>query len=179
MDAVLGEVQARQALQRFRQLTGQVKVFTAHADTLRKAKGFEARLLLGEADTLLKGLMASRSDFEKTRALATSLSRSLSSRPPPGGGMSAAQKWRPEFNAGAKQFAEALHGAEKAIQLLYKDAHAEINLPTRTSTDADGWFDAVLVLCQILAGFADYCKRLKNSDGTPQSLPGVVILKNS
>lgn len=163
MDPVLAELQARQSVQRFRQLSGQVKNFTAHADLLRKSKSFalDPRLLLNEADKLLKSLIGSRSDFDKIKAVTTSLSRSLSSRPPAAGGMSPAQKWRPEFQAGAKQFLDAVRDAEKAIQLLYKDAHAEINLPTRVSTSPDGWFDALLVISQALAGLVEYCKHPK------------------
>jgi hypothetical protein len=163
VDPVLAELQARQAVQRFHQLSGQVQHFTAQAKLLRGAKSFafDPRLLLSEADKLLKSLMASRSDFDKYKALTTSLSRSLSSRPPATGGMSPAQKWRPEFKAGAKQFTDAVRDAEKALELLYKEAHAEINLPTRTSSPEMAWHDALLALCQLLVSVVEYCKRQK------------------
>jgi len=49
--------------------------------------------------------------------------------------------------------------AEKAIQKLYLQAQARMNLPTRTATSPDNWFDALLVLIDVLTQIIEYCKK--------------------
>jgi hypothetical protein len=159
--SVIGELQARQAVQRLRQLRGEIETFAAHATLLASSKSFDPRLVLAEADKLLRSLMKSQSEFQKIKALTVTLSRSLPSRPPAGGGMAPAAKWGNEFRAGSKQFIEGVGRAEKAIQKLYIKAQAQINLPTRTATSPDGWFDAFLVLIDVLTQVVEYCKRPK------------------
>jgi hypothetical protein len=95
----LAELQARQIVQRMHRLRVEVDVFAAHARTLRQSSGsIDGLVLLQEADNLLRGLMASRVDFENAQAHVGSLSRSLSSRPPATGGPPPAAQW--EMNSG-------------------------------------------------------------------------------
>ena len=158
---MLVELQARQAVRRLHQLRSEIDVFASHATLLASSKSFDARLVLAEADKLLRSLMRSQSEFQKIKALTVTLARSLPSRPPAGGGMAPAAKWGNEFRACSKQFIEGVGRAEKAIQKLYAVAQARINLPTRTATSPDGWFDAFLVLIDVLTQVIEYCKRSK------------------
>jgi hypothetical protein len=159
---VLGELQARHVVQKFRQLRGDLDSFASHATLIASSQSFGARLMLEEADKLLKSLIQNRAEFQKTKALSISLSRSLSSHPSAGGGMPPAAKWGNEFRAGSKQFVEGVAKAEKAIQKPYCEAHIRINLPTRTSTGApEGWFDTFLRLIDALTQVVEYCKRAK------------------
>jgi len=155
----LAELQARQAVKRLHQLRAEIDGFTAHATLLANSKTFDARVVMAEADKLLKSLIRSRSDFQTIKALTVSLSRSLSKIPPASGGPPAAAKWGSEFRAGSKQFMEGVEKAEKAILKLYAQAHAKMNLPTRTATSPDGWFDAFLVLIDVLNQVIEYCKK--------------------
>lgn len=73
--------------------------------------------------------------------------------------MPPAAKWGNEFRAGTKQFLEGMGRAEAAIQKLYKAAFIRINLPTRTATSPDNWFEAFLALVDVLNQIVEYCKR--------------------
>lgn len=159
--SVLGELQARQAVQRLHKLHAEIDIFAAHATLLASSKSFDARLVLEESNKLLASLMRSQSEFEKIKALTVTLSRSLSSRPPAGGGMAPAAKWGAEFRAGCNQFMEGVGKAEKAVQKLYILAQARINMPTRTATAPDGWFDAFMVLIDVLTQVVEFCKSPK------------------
>ena len=117
--------------------------------------------MMEEADKLLRSLQKSQLEFQKTRGLTVSLSRALSSRPPATGGPPPAAKWGNEFRAGSKQFVEGVGKAEGAIQKLYKVAFIKINLPTRTSTSPDNWFEAFMTLIDVLNQIVEFCKKPK------------------
>lgn len=158
---MLVELQARQAVKRLQQLRAEIDNFTSHATLLASSKSFDPRLVMAEADKLLRSMMRSQGEFLKIKGLTVTLYRSLPSRPPATGGMAPAAKWGNEFRAGSKQFLEAVARAEKAVLKLYAVAQARINLPTRTATSPDGWFDAFLVLVDVLTQIIEYCKRDK------------------
>jgi hypothetical protein len=144
------EFQARQIVQRMHRLTEQVASFASHARILRlSAASFDARSVLHEANTLLHGLTASRTDFEKVNAQIGSVSRALSSRPSAGSASPAAQ-WGNEFRAGSKHFIASVRDAEQELKQLYGEANAQINMPTRTGTAPDTLWDALMVMTDIL-----------------------------
>lgn len=159
----LAELQARQIVQRMRSLRHQVDVFAMHARMLRLSQAsFDGRALLQEADSLLRGLMASRVDFENASARTGSLSRSLSSRPPAAGGPPPAAQWGSEFRAGSKQFTEAVRNAEKELSRLYGVANAQLDSPTRTPTAPDNLLDVLLTFIDALTRWSEYLRRQKS-----------------
>jgi hypothetical protein len=117
--------------------------------------------MLEEADKLLRSLLKCRDEFQKAKGLSVTLSRALSSRPPAGGGMAPAAQWGNEFRAGSKQFVEGIGRAEAAVQKLYKVAYIRINMPTRTGTSPDNWFEAFLTLVDVLNQIVEFCKKAK------------------
>ena len=157
----LAQLQARQVVQKFHQLKASLDNFASHATVLASSKAFDPRIMLEEANKLLGNLTKCRVEFEKAKGLSVTLSRTLSSRPPAGGGMAPAAQWGNEFRAGSKQFVEGIAKAEAAVQKLYKAAYIKINLPTRTATSPDNWFEAFLTLVDMLNQIVEFCKKSK------------------
>jgi len=75
--------------------------------------------------------------------------------------MSPAATWGPELRAGCKQFSEAVGHAELAMGKLYKAAGEQINLPTRTATEAAGLFDVFLLFVDVLTKMVEHFKQKK------------------
>jgi hypothetical protein len=116
----LTELQAQQIVRRMHRLRDEVELFAGHARTLRlSSSSIDGRVLAQEADNLLRGLTASRIDFENASAQVGSLSRRLSPRASAAGGPPPVAKWGNEFRAGSKQFIAAVQNAEKQIGQLY------------------------------------------------------------
>ena len=159
----LAEFQARQIVQRMHRLRNEVNLFATHARTLRQSSSsIDGLVLLQEADNLLRGLKASRVDFENANAQVGSLSRTLSSRPPASGGPPPAAQWGGEFRAGSKQFIAAVHNAEKEVSQLYGAANAQLNSPTRTATAPDGLMDVLMTFIDGLSRWIEYRRRQKS-----------------
>jgi hypothetical protein len=145
------------------QLRDQVSMFAVHARMLRQSSAsFDALVLLQEADALLRGLTASRLDFQNIEARVPSLSRTLSSRPPATGGMPPAAQWGNEFRAGSKQFIAALRDAEAELGKLYGVANDGMNSPTRVATGPENLFDVLLTFMDALSRWIEYRRRLRN-----------------
>jgi hypothetical protein len=158
----LAEVRARQIVQRMHRLRNEVEVFAAHARTLRlSSDSLDARVLSHEADNLLRGLAASRGDFQDATAWIGSLSRTLSSRPPKEGGPPPAAKWGNEFRAGSSQFVRALQAAENEIGQLYGAAQEQMNSPSRTATAPDNLIDVLVNFVDALSRWIEYRRRTK------------------
>lgn len=156
----LAELQARQVVQRLHRLRNEVELFARHARTLRfSSSSIDARLLLREADRLLRSLKASRTEFAYADAQVPSLSRRLSPFPPAAGGPPPAAKWGNEFRAGSKQLIAAIRNAEKEIGQLYGVATAQINSPTRTATAPDNLVDVMMVFVDALSRWIDSRRR--------------------
>jgi len=154
------EFQARQIVQRLHRLRDQVEVFATHARMLRQsAASFDALVLLQEADSLLRGLTASRADFQEIEARIQSLSRALSSRPPTTGGMPPAAQWGNEFRACSKQFITAVRHAEQEVGELYRVADAGLNSPTRMATSPENLLDIVLNFMDLLSRWIESRRR--------------------
>jgi hypothetical protein len=159
----LAEFQARQIVQRMHRLRNDVDVFATHARMLRlSSTSIDGLVLLQEADNLLRGLKASRVDFEEVNAQVGSLSRALSSRPPSIGGPPPAAQWGSEFRAGSKQFIAAVHNAENELGQLYGAANAQLNSPTRTATAPDNLIDVLLTFIDGLSRWIDYRRRQRS-----------------
>ena len=75
--------------------------------------------------------------------------------------MSPAATWGPELRAGCKQFSEAVAHAELAMEKLYRVAGQQINLPTRTATEAAGLFDVFLLFVDVLTKMIEHFKKRK------------------
>jgi hypothetical protein len=157
----LPEVQAKQAVQRLHELRKAVDSFTQHAATLAGAKSLDPAAVMEEANKFLATLIKYRTEVQGLKGLSETLARSLSSRPPAGGGMSPAATWGPELRAGCKQFSEAVVHAEQAIGKLYKAAGEQINLPTRTATAPDGLFDMFLLFVDLVTKMIEHFKHKK------------------
>ena len=157
----VSEVQAKQAVQRLHELRKAVDGFAQHATTLAGSKSLDPAAVMGEANKMLATLLKYRTEVQGIKGLSESLARSLSSRPPAGGGMSPAATWGPELRAGCKQFSEAVGHAELAMGKLYKAAGEQINLPTRTATEAAGLFDVFLLFVDVLTKMVEHFKQKK------------------
>lgn len=161
--SALVELQARQIVRRMRQLRNEVDIFARHARTLsQSASSIDGRALLQEADTLLRGLKGSQTDFEQATASVGSVSRSLSSRPPATGGPPPAAQWGSEFRAGSKQFVAAVQNAEKELSQLYGAANAQLNSPTRTATSPDNLIDVLMAFIDGLSRWIEYRRSQKD-----------------
>lgn len=135
MSNQLGEVRARQIVQKIRSLTNDVMSLSEHAKLLdRTSQNFDSRLLIQEANNLLKKLMAARLDFQEADANVHSVKRSLSSTVPRAGGIPPAALWGNEMRAASNQFLKAVHSAENTLRQLYDTSAAGMNSPTRTAT---------------------------------------------
>jgi hypothetical protein len=158
----LAEVQARQIVRRMRQLRNDVDIFARHASTLRQSSNsIDGRVLLQEADSLLRGLQACRVDFQYATANVGSLSRKLSSRPPTTGGPPPAAQWGSEFRAGSKQFVAAVANAEKQLSQLYGSANAQMSSPTRTATSPDNLIEVLMTFIDGLTRWIEYRRSQK------------------
>jgi hypothetical protein len=158
----VSEVQAQHAVGRLHELRKLVDVFAQHAVTLAASKSLDPAAVMGEANKMLATLAKYRTEVQGIKGLSESLARSLSSRPPAGGGMSPAAKWGPELRAGCKQFSESVKHAESAMEKLYKAAGEQINLPTRTATEASGLFDVFLLFVDLLTKMLEHFKQKKH-----------------
>jgi hypothetical protein len=132
--------------------------FSEHAKLLnRTAQNIDSRVLMQEADNLLKKLMAMRLDFQEADAKVNSIKRSLSSTVPQSGGIPPAALWGNELRAASKQFIDAVHSAENSLQHLYRTSEAGMNSPTRTSTgDPSGAFDIVMTFIEMLSRIVEH-----------------------
>ena len=140
-----------QAVKSLRDLTLQVNSFTRQAKLLISVKGnIDARVLMEEANRLLKGLTANVASVQNIKSVSNHLSRSLSSHPAPAGQLSPAAKWKPQLMAGAKQFQQAARDTENAIKALNKEANIKFNVPSRTATMPDGAIDLLMNLLEIV-----------------------------
>ena len=66
------------------------------------------------------------------------------------------------MRAGCKQFSEAVGHAELAMEKLYQAAGDQINLPTRTATEATGLFDVFLLFVDVLTKMIEHFKQKRN-----------------
>lgn len=155
MSSIPLEVEARAAVQRLHQLRGEVDLFAKQARLLASSKSLGP--LPAEADKLKSGMSKTLSDFLKMKTL----SKSLSSRPPAGGGMPPAAKWGNELRAASKQLMEALGAAEKEIQKLSSQTGLQVNAHTYTETAPENLADAWGNMMRLLALWIEHRKRLK------------------
>jgi hypothetical protein len=141
-----------------RMLEHQVLGLAHHAKTLRQMPNFDGRLLLEEANSLLRNLMASRLDFEQLEGRARSLKRQLPNRPPRSPrpfqyefhGPPPAAQWGSEFQAASRRFIQAIVKAENQIRQLMDVAFQDLHKPTRTSTEASSLVDVVMNFIEFL-----------------------------
>jgi hypothetical protein len=160
----LAELRARQIVQKMRSLKNDVLGFSEHAKFLNRAsQNIDSRVLMEEADNLLKKLMAARVDFQEADANVNSVRRSLSSTIPRGGGIAPAALWGNELRAASKQFVEAVHTAENKLRELYQTSEAGMNSPTRTSTgDPSGAFDVLMTFVEMLTRIIEHYRGKRN-----------------
>jgi hypothetical protein len=158
--SVLADFQARQIIQRMHRVRNEVELFATHARTLRlSASSIDGRVLMQEADNLLRGLKASRDEFANADAHVASVSRSLSPLPTGGGGPPPAAQWGSEFRAASKQFIAAVASAEKELGQLYGAANAQMNSPARTATSPDNLVDVLMTFVDALSRWIEYSRR--------------------
>ena len=156
------EFQARQIVQRMHRLREQVDSFASHARVLRlSSTSLDPRSMSQEADTLLRALMANRTDFEKVNSQIGSVSRALSSRPTAASANPAAAQWGNEFRAGSKHFIASVQNAERELKHLYGEANAQLNMPSRTATGPDTLWDALMVMIDVVTRCIEGLKRPK------------------
>lgn len=156
----LAELQSRQVVGRLHRLRSQVESFTRHARTLRfTSSSLDARLLLEEADNLLRNLKACRLELAQADGQARSLSRRLSHVPPTAGGPPPAAQWGNEFRAGSKQLMAAIRDAEKELSQLYGAAMSQINSPTRTATVPGDLMDVMMAFAELLTRWLEHRRR--------------------
>jgi hypothetical protein len=159
MSNQLAEVRARQIVQRMRSLKSDVVSFGEHAKLLTSGN-VDARLVMQEADNLVKKLMAARIDFQEADANINSVKRSLSSTVPKRGGIAPAALWGNEMRAASRQFIEAIHSTERSLGQLYDGSNAAMNLPTRTSTgDPSNAFDVLMNFVEMLSRVLEHHRR--------------------
>ena len=160
MNSSLAALQARQTLEKMTRLRNEIQVYAMHAKMLNStSKNLDSLSLLDEATRLLRSLGSARLEFQGAESKIDSLSRALPSRPPQGGGMSPAAQWVPELRAVSRQFAEAVRGAEAALQQLRGTALAGLNSPTRTPTAPDNLFDVLLNFTDLLSRWVEHYRQ--------------------
>jgi hypothetical protein len=150
--------QASNIVRRMQMLQGRVRSFGHHARTLSRMQGFDGRVLLGEANQLLRELTNVVQQFQGAAADARSLKPRLSPIPPSSSGPGKysymgpppAAKWGNEFRAAEAQFVLALKQTEKEIRALQIVASEDLNSPTRISTPAESMGDVVMMFIELL-----------------------------
>jgi|GEM_PF-6452810 len=150
MNHDMAELEARGIIRNMQGLKMKLNVFAAHAKTLRSmpSGSIDDRMLLEEASHLLRELMTTFKQYEKTNARVGSVSRSLPSRPG-----SAGIAWKHELRAASTQFLTALQAAEHEVKLLQQQSMDGLNSPLRTpSLPGDPGIDNIV---DIVLGFAD------------------------
>ena len=173
MRDILPILKSQQVMKQMRVLTSEVQVLAKHASALRSMPSLDARPVLQAADTLLKHLGASRSQFEEVRAVALALPRSLSARPVSRELSSAAEQWGTALRAEAKKFEIAVRSAEQEIKKLYATTNTRMNSPMRYPTAPSDTVDLLVGLAEFIGNFIGVMKRSKPS--TPPASPAAKV----
>src|ERR1700730_887522 len=158
MRSDLSELQAKQIIQLVNRLREQVEHLAFQAKLVNRPS-FDALVMLQESGNLMVSLMANWKDFETATAHGGTLSRTLPSRPPAGGGMPPAAQWVPQLRASYEQFGSAVRKADAAIRQLHDTAKLQMDSPGRTATPADNLFEMALVWTDLVSKYVESRKR--------------------